>query len=397
MKFHEFYNPVKIISGNNALESLPENLLKIGGKRPILITDNGIIKVGLIDKINSAFKHAQNKPVFVFSNTPPDSSVHVVNKIAEHFKQNNCDSIIAVGGGSVIDTAKGVNMVVSENKDNILELTGHDILIKEQKPIAIVPTTSGTGSEVTSVSVISNPDTNEKLLFSSHNMLPDIACLDSRMTLTLPPKITAMTGMDALTHAIETYTCLQKNPISDALAKAAINLISHNIIEAVKNGSNEEARLNMAHGSVLAGIAFSNSMVGAVHSFGHATGAVAHLPHGVTMNIFLPLIMEYNLSKVEPLYKELLLELTDPEYFVSIADENRGQESINYIYKLREELYNLCQLPYNLSQTNIDQKLISEIAKSAINDGSIIVNPLEINLIEANEILNKAWIAVNKI
>ncbi len=391
MNYHEFYNPVKIISGDNALEVLPRELKRIGGNKPLIITDKGIEKFGLLKIVLQCFKNYDNKPVAIFSETPPDSSIDTVNSIVNIYKSNNCDSILGIGGGSVIDTAKGVNMVVSEDVDDILKLVGNDVLTKKQKPIAIVPTTSGTGSEATLVSVISNPKTKEKLLFSSYNIVPDIACLDSRMTMTLPPKLTAMTAIDALTHAIEAFTCLQKNPISDAYAKEAIRLISTNIINAVKNGKDSKARLNLAHGSTLAGVAFSNSMVGAVHSFGHATGAITHTPHGMTMNIFLPIIMDYNMDILNDLYSELLLYLTTPDYYCSILPENRAKESINFIKKLKNELYKLCQLPRNLSEAGItDSKIINQIAQKAINDGSILVNPKYISIEDSIGIMEKA-------
>ena len=212
-----------------------------------------------------------------------------MNTIAGIYRKTGCDSIIAVGGGSAIDTAKGVNIVITENSEDLMKFMGAEMLKKTMKPFIVVPTTSGTGSECTLVAVISNPAKNVKMAFTSYKLLPNVAVLDPRMTLTCPPKITAATGMDALTHAMEGFYCNQKNPMSDAYAGAAIELVRDNLVEAVKNGKNENARLAMANAACMAGTAFSNSMVGMVHGLGHAAGAVCHIPHGLPCRYFFHL------------------------------------------------------------------------------------------------------------
>ncbi|MGD9733439.1 MAG: iron-containing alcohol dehydrogenase, partial [Desulfamplus sp.] len=182
--YYEFHNPVKIISGNKALDNLPSELETLGAKRPMVITDKGVSGAGLLKIFIDSFASSGMIIGAVFDDVPPDSSSEVVERITSIFRQNRCDSLVALGGGSVIDTAKGVNILVTENSNDLLEFSGAEMLKKPMKPLIVVPTTSGTGSEVTSVAVISDVKRNLKMAFTSTYLLPNIALLDPRMTLT---------------------------------------------------------------------------------------------------------------------------------------------------------------------------------------------------------------------
>lgn len=199
------------MSGENALENLPHELKMMGAKKPIVLTDAILAKCGTLDKVQKAFKGFDIDVTETYTEIPPDSSIKVINEIAGIFKAKGCDSIIALGGGSVIDTAKGLRIVIEQGGNDIMDYMGLDSLPRKDRiAFAVIPTTSGTGSECTNVAVIANPDKNVKMEFISYDLLPDFAVLDPRMTETMPPKITANTGVDALVHAIEGYTCLQK-------------------------------------------------------------------------------------------------------------------------------------------------------------------------------------------
>jgi len=286
--YYEFFCPVKIVAGNAALEHIPYELRSLSAERPMIITDKGVNGAGLIDHVLGAFAESGMEIVEIYDDVPPDSSIKVVEDIAAVYRQKKCDSIIAVGGGSVIDTSKGVNILVSEGGTNLHDFSGVGVLKKPLNPFFVVPTTAGTGSEVTLVAVIADHEKGVKLPFTSYFLLPNAAVLDPRMTLTLPAHITAMTAMDAMTHAIEAYIGLAKNPISDAYGFAAIKKISDNLIPVLNKPDDADARLELAQASTMGGIAFSNSMVGFVHSLGHSLGALCHLPHGLCMNLFLP-------------------------------------------------------------------------------------------------------------
>lgn len=231
--YYEFCNRVKIVSGHQALEKLPEMLNSLKSSRPIIITDKGVMGAGLIEPVKKSLG-TQIKTGAFYDSVPADSDVAVVNEIAKLYRSSKCDSIIAVGGGSVLDTAKGVNILVSENSDNLMEFTGAGALKRPLKPLIAIPTTSGTGSEMTLVAVIADHARDVKMLFPSVFLLPNMAILDSRMTKTLPPFLTAPTAMDAMTHAVEAYTCLAKNPLSDVTAIVAIQLISQNLLTSIK-------------------------------------------------------------------------------------------------------------------------------------------------------------------
>ncbi len=389
--YYEFFNPVKILSGNKALDNLPYELDQLGVSRPIIVSDKGVVKAGLMKHVKAAFDSSGMTIGAIFDDVPPDSSSKVVNDIAVVYRENGCDAIVAVGGGSPIDTAKGVNIVISENSDNLMEFEGADRLKKPMQPFVVIPTTAGTGSEVTLAAVIKNTEKNVKMGFASHLLFPKVAILDPRMTITMPPHITAATGMDALSHAMESYTCLQKNPLSDAYAFAAIKMISENLPKAVEDGNDEDARSAMANASTMAGAAFSNSMCGMVHALGHSVGAICHIPHGMAMSIFLPIGLEYNLEKTEKYVAELLLPLGGMEEYTKMPEERRAARTIVLVRKLQQNLYDLCGLPRNLKEAGVPRNKLESIAQAAINDGTLTFNPLEMDEKDAMNVLNEAY------
>lgn len=389
--YYEFNNPFKVISGKNALENIPFELKNLNAKRPLILSSDRQLKDSYVKKVLDSFGNAGITIGAIFVDIPSDSSIEVVNKIAKVYKSSNCDSIIAIGGGKVIDTAKGVDILITENSEDLSQLMGVDILTKRGVPFIVIPTTAGTGSEATSVAVIADTKKNVKMEFISSHILPDIAILDERMFTSLPQRLTASTGMDALTHAIEAYTCSQKNPLSDAYAFAAIKLISEYLPEAVENGKDETVRLAMANASLMAGTAFSNSMVGLVHAIGHACGGVCHTPHGEAMSILLPFCMEYNLEILGEYYGELLLPLSGSEIYAKTPKELRGKKSIDFIREMSNQFKKICGLPTHLCEAGVDKKYFEQIAKTAVNDGAIIMNPKEASVEDVISILEKAY------
>ncbi len=390
--YYEFFCPVKVIAGNAALEHIPFELATLGAKKPLIITDKGVRANGLLTPIESAFTEADAKIAAIFDNVPPDSSLQTVRDVAKMYRDNGCDAILAIGGGSVIDTAKATNILVSEGGDDLLKYSGAHNLSKPLKPFFVIPTTSGTGSEVTMVAVVSDTEKNVKLPFASYYLMPHAAILDPRMTQTLPPHLTAMTAMDALTHAVEAYTCLAANPISDAYATGAIKKVSQNLFKVLESPEDAQGRLELAQASTMAGIAFSNSMVGVVHSLGHALGAVAHLPHGLCMNLFLPYVLEYNQDVNGDKIADLLLPLAGPEVYAHTPADQRAAKAISVIRGMRDELHSKTKLPRTLQETGkVKKEQLIEVAKKALDDGSIIYNPKEANLDDLMGILEKAW------
>ncbi len=388
--YYEYHNPVKILSGEAALENIPYELYALNAHAPLLLSDQGLQKVGAVDTVLHAM--APTVPKAIFTDIPADSSVEVVNRIAAYYKAQGCDSILAVGGGSVIDTAKGVRMVISQDTGNIESLMGCEVLTAGQHiPFLAVPTTAGTGSEVTPVAVISNPAQQVKQEYISAHLLPDAAILDLRMTMTLPPKVTASTGIDALCHAIESFTCLQKNPMSDAYAAGAIPMILHYLPIAAAHPGNKEARMAMANASLMAGTAFGNSMVGLVHAIGHALGGVCHVAHGDAMSILLPHVMAYNLDKCREGYSDLLLYLAGPEVYCATPANRRAEKAVEVVAQFIAS-FAVYGLPMRLKDTGrVDPVQFQQVAKTAISDGAIIVNPKAAGIPEILTILKEAF------
>lgn len=390
--YYEFFCPVKVIAGLKALEHIPFELGVLQVKRPLVIADKGVVAVGLLKHIDSALAAAGMKTAAVFDDVPPDSSMQTVKAAAAAYCNNDCDAILAVGGGSVIDTAKAVNILVSEGGDDLYVYSGAHNLKRPLKPLFVIPTTAGTGSETTAAAVISDTEKGVKVPFMSQFLMPTAAVLDPRMTLTLPPHITAMTAMDALTHAVESYTCLAANPISDAYATAAARKISENLLKVMDHPGDEEARLELAQASTMAGIAFSNALVGLVHSLGHSLGAVCHLPHGLCMNVFLPYVLEYNKDVNGQRIGDLLLPLAGADVYATTPIAQRADKAIAVICKLRDELHERCKLPRTLQETGkVKKEQLEQIAELAINDGSIVFNPKESDKEELLAILKRAW------
>ena len=394
----EFYCPVKIISGALALSSLPYEMRSANVSRAMVVTDAGVKGAGLIKIVENAFDGSGCDIGCIYDETPPDSAHTTVNKVAQLYRENNCDCFVAVGGGSCIDTAKAANIVISEGTNDLMEFRGADRLTKPARPLFVAPTIagllpimlgSGTGSEVTLVAVINNSDQGVKMAFTSPRLCPTAAFIDPRMTLTCPPKITAATGMDALTHAIESYYCLQKNPVSDSFSLTAIKLIMRSLLTAVQDGKNEPARLDMANGALVAGIAFSNSMVGVVHALAHATGGTCHVPHGVANAILLPYGMENNLEMRADVIAELAPHLCgDP---VDGDASVRARAAIQAVRDLTAKLNTLCGLPLKLSDAGVTEDKLETIAKASVNDGALTYNPEHVTADQALEILEKAF------
>lgn len=387
--YYQFYCPVKILSGQLAVSNIPFEMKLLGCKRALIVTDKGVMKAGLVDILKSAFADSDVKLGYIFDEVPQDSSDKVANRIAAIFKNEKCDCFIALGGGSALDSAKGANIVLSADSGNILDFQGADKITADLKPLIAVPTTAGTGSEVTKVAVIFNEATETKMSFVSDKLYPDLAVIDPRMTLTMPPKITAATGMDALTHAVEAYTCIQKNPIDDIFAKTALELIRRYLVRATEDGTDVKARLGMANAALFAGIAFSNSMVGMVHALAHALGGVCHVPHGMANAILLPWCLEYNLEKVPDAIAELSGLLGGAGAYLEPREQ--AEETISLIRNLMKKLNRLSGLPLRLRDANVTENKLPESAEAAINDGALVYNPREVTYEDALRVYEKAY------
>ncbi len=390
--YFEFFCPVKIVAGFAALEHIPYELFARSAKKPLIVTDRGVRGAGLVDVLKAALASGGIEAELVFDEIPQDSSTKVVTQLAKLYRKEGCDALLAIGGGSVIDTAKATNILVSEGGDDLAAYSGSGVLKRALRPLLVLPTTSGTGSEVTNVSVVKDDATGKKLPFLSQFLLPDVAILDPRTTVGLPPFFTAATAMDAMTHAVEAYTCIGKNPLSDAYATAAIQKIAHNVVEVLDAPQDAERRLELALAATMAGIAFSNSMCGMVHALGHSVGALCHVPHGVCMSVLLPYVLEHNLDSRRAAIGELLLPLTAPDTFAMTSPAERPLRAIARLRGIRDALWQKAKLPRTLAETErVSRERLPEIARLSLDDGSLIMNPVEVRYEEALSVLERAY------
>lgn len=391
-RYYDFFCPVKLLAGEQALEQLASELSSLGARRPLLLTDKGVNATGLATLLANVLAEGELPVAAIWDEIPADSSTAVVERIAKRYRELDCDSLVALGGGSVIDTAKAVNILTSMGGDHLLDYSGAGCLTRPLKPLAVVPTTAGTGSEVTLVAVIKDEASGRKVPFTSPFLLPQLAVLDPRLTQGLPLNITAATAMDAMTHAIEAFIGTAKNPVSDALALMAVEKIASALPQIIHDPQNKQLRLQLAEGSTLAGMAFSNSMVGLVHALGHSLGARCHLPHGLCMNLFLPTVLDYNRPEVDSELARLLLPLVGAERFAATPAHQRAEATITAIRTLRDTLWQAVKLPRTMSEAGVsDRSLLTEIRDLAVNDGALLFNRKDADREQLLTLLERAW------
>ncbi|ELC7279825.1 iron-containing alcohol dehydrogenase [Aeromonas veronii] len=392
-RYYDFFCPVKLLAGEQALEQLASELASLGARRPLLLTDKGVNATGLATLLANVLAEGELPVAAIWDEIPADSSTAVVERIAKRYRELDCDSLVALGGGSVIDTAKAVNILTSMGGDHLLDYSGAGCLTRPLKPLAVVPTTAGTGSEVTLVAVIKDEASGRKVPFTSPFLLPQLAVLDPRLTQGLPLNITAATAMDAMTHAMEAFIGTAKNPVSDALALMAVEKIASALPQIIHDPQNKQLRLQLAEGSTLAGMAFSNSMVGLVHALGHSLGARCHLPHGLCMNLFLPTVLDYNRPEVDSELARLLLPLVGAERFAATPAHQRAEATITAIRTLRDTLWQAVKLPRTMSEAGVsDRSLLTEIRDLAINDGALLFNRKDADREQLLTLLERAWV-----
>lgn len=358
-----YFSPTKVIFGRGSLSELPMEISGLG-KSAVLVTDPGIEAAGLADRAKKAMG---SMLAGVYADVPQDSGMDVVDKGAEFANSTDADVVVSLGGGSVIDTAKGMCILMKEG-GCMRDYQGMQMLTRPQTPHIVIPTTAGTGSEVTAGAVILDKEQGQKIINFEYHNTPRVAILDPELTEKLPSQLTASTGMDAMTHAVESYTAQQRNPISDAVALHAIRLISKYLPQAVADGSDKVARGQMQIAALLAGWAFSNAMVGLVHAMAHSLGAVCRLPHGLANGILLPYVMAYNLEEVPELTADIAAALG-----ADIKGMDPHQAGTAGIDKMKE-LIDMVGLPQRLKEAGIEETALKECAELSISDGSIIYN-----------------------
>ncbi|MCK0069731.1 iron-containing alcohol dehydrogenase [Kordiimonas laminariae] len=348
----------------------------------MLVTDKCLVDLGLVEPVVKSLETA-GIPVIVFDEVEADPSEATVKKAALKAKSFGVDGVIGFGGGSPMDVAKLVSVLV-KGEQELSEMYGVDQVRVCKVPLIQIPTTAGTGSEVTSVSIITTGE-NTKMGVVSSRIMADLAVLDATLTCGLPAHITAATGIDAMVHAIEAYTtAIKKNPMSDALAKEALQLLGGNIVEACKNGNNVDARRAMLTGAMMAGVSFANAPVGAVHALAYPLGGQFHIPHGLSNSLVLPHVLKFNTPKADHLYAELA-------DVVGLAGVTNMQKTIEFI-KWLDDIAEAVGIERRLRDVRIPESAIEGLAEDAMKQTRLLVNnPREVTLSDARAIYEAAW------
>ncbi len=343
-----------LFTGIDSTHQLATFVRASGHTRPLLVTEKALLDLGLLDGLLERFK-AEGSEVTVFDGIIPNPTFEVIEAGIRLCEQNDCDSVFVVGGGSAIDAAKVIAACYS-NGATVEEVVGLLKVKKPTLPFYVVPTTSGTGSEVTNAAVISETKTHQKKFVVDAKLIPTAAALDAKLLKSLPPHITAATGMDALTHAIEAYTSVNRFSDAERDAKLAVKLLLEFLPEAYENGDNLQARELVALASFLAGYAFNKSGLGYVHAISHQVSAHYNTPHGLANAIILPWVMRFN----QPSSSERFAELERTVSGNAIgSDEQLAQRFIDRIESLGRAL----DIPQSLSE--LKQEHFSAIAKNA--------------------------------
>jgi alcohol dehydrogenase class IV len=362
----EFNTVSRLVCGAGSSLAVAEHCRSLGVSRPLLITDPGLMSIGLVQPVLGALEQA-GLPALLFDQVREDPPEATVLAAAELGRNAGIDGVIAVGGGSSMDVAKVVAVLLGGTQP-LSEIYGVGNVAGDRLPMVLVPTTAGTGSEVTPVAVITTGETT-KAGVSSPVLLPDVAVLDAGLTIGLPAAVTAMTGVDAMVHAIEAYTSRhKKNPVSDNLARQALQLLSRNIRTAVAQGSNLEARENMLLGACLAGQAFANAPVAAVHALAYPLGGHYHIPHGLSNSLVLPSVLEFNAEVAADAYAELAEIIVGRP--VGGSSEAKTRAMIDELKLLISDV----ALPATLREAGVAEDSLEMLAQDAMLQQRLLVN-----------------------
>jgi alcohol dehydrogenase len=385
MDTFQFSTTKSIISGPGSIHQIAQVCAQLQIKKPMIITDMGIVSCGLMAQCEKVFMAAE-LDYAVFNDVVADPDENIIKQAVDAAASHQCDGVIGYGGGSSMDTAKLV-AVLLVSMQPLADLYGINNIKGSRLPLILIPTTAGTGSEVTPIAIVTTGETTKAGIVASQ-LLPDVALLDANLTLDLPSHVTAATGIDAMVHAIEAFTGKnKKNPYSDMLAKQALTLLANNIEDATFDGHNISARQNMLLGACLAGQAFANSPVAAVHALAYPLGGHFHIPHGLSNALVLPHVLRFNSKESSELYSELA------PYISSSIDLNTSSESISeamieYIQHLIERL----KLPTKLHQLGIKKSQLPLLAKDALLQTRLLVNnPRILSYQDALHIYNQAY------
>ncbi len=371
MDLYKFVNP-EIIFGRNALLQVGDSLVRLGAKKVFVVSDPGVIEAGWVDKVIPSIKKAglEYEVWHEITSNPKDVEVH---KGLDKYLESGANAVLGVGGGSPMDAAKAV-AILSTNQGRINDFEGTDKIQYPLPPMVTVPTTAGTGAEVTQFAIITDTSRKVKMAICSKSLIPDIALVDPITLTTKDSKLTAYTGMDALTHAIESYVSLAATPLTDIHALNSIKLIAQHLPTSVSNRSNLKAKEAMAMASLQAGLALSNAILGLVHAMSHQLGGLLDMPHGEANSILLPYVMEFNLTSVIDKYIDIAKAMG--KRIEGLERREAAQKAVEAVYELSKDV----NIPAKLSDIGFDGKNLAHLSENAMKDICLVTNPRDVEV-----------------
>jgi alcohol dehydrogenase class IV len=374
-----FRTTPRIVMGAGVVSQVGEEVRALGARRALVVTDRGIVEAGILARVEESLRKARVR-YEVFAEVISDPPYQTVGECLARHGSFKPRCVIGLGGGSPIDIAKTVAVMLG-NQGDIADYFGVDLVPKPGVPSLIIPTTAGTGSEVTPIAILSDEEEKLKKGVVSQHLFPRVALLDPELTLGLPPAVTAATGMDALIHAIEAYTSVNATDLTDLLAARAIGLIADNLRAAYARGDNLAARAAMLEGSLLAGMAFANAGVTAVHAFAYPIGAEFHIPHGVANTLMLPAVMQFNLVGNLGKFAEVAELMGQPTEGLSLREA--AEEAVEAVVQLAEDL----GVPTSLGEFGVKEEHLPALAEGVMKVTRLLANnPRTLTQADAEEI-----------
>ncbi|TDF99796.1 iron-containing alcohol dehydrogenase [Paenibacillus piri] len=374
--------PTAVEFGIGAVNGLADHVRKLGGRKALIVGDPGVVKAGIADRLSGVLRKS-SVPSELFSDIQSDPDIESVEKGTEAAKSSGCDIVIGVGGGSSLDTAKAIGLMLC-NDGHIRDYVGIDKVPHKGAPVIAVPTTAGTGSEMTIWSVLSDRSHKVKLSVGSAFNCPDLALCDPELTVSLPPQVTAATGMDALTHALESYVNKATQPISEGLALQAMKLIARSLRLAVVQGENLQARHDMLMASLIAAMAFNSTRLGLAHALALPLGAHFHIPHGTVNAILLQEVMQFNVIGNTAKFAEIAAVFG--ERTVRLSEREAAECAVDAVRMLKKDV----GIAQTLSDFGLREEHLGFIAEEAMLSGNVPVNPRKPTLDDLKQICRKA-------
>ena len=381
LKMRKFLSP-EIVYGEGALALTGNHARNMGATKALVVSDSGVQKSGWTSSVEATLKEV-NLPYVTFTAISANPKDHEVMAGAEIYRLEGCDFIIAVGGGSPMDCAKGIG-VIATNNGHINNYEGIDEIPTPLPPLIFIPTTAGTSADVSQFAIITDSERLVKIAIVSKMVIPDIALIDPETTISMSPELTAATGMDALCHAFEAYVSTASSPLTDMAAKTAVELIFKNLPGAYHEPKNISYRSNMMMASLMAGLAFSNASLGLVHAMAHSLGGALDLAHGECNALLLEKVVQFNYTHVEEKYQQLAGPMG--VRIDNLAAAEKGAAIASAIASLRTKL----NLDYNLSDMGVSLSDLNRLARFAHHDPCLATNPRNSTVAEIEDIYKKA-------